>query len=63
MDIIIQILIALRLLATPAQFTDEYRRNHQTEIQTATTIYTTQSYEVNEGGIIVDDGIDPQNKQ
>jgi len=59
MEIIILILIALRSLFSPAQFTEEYKRTHQAEINQANSIYYSNDYIVNEGGIIIDGEINP----
>jgi hypothetical protein len=60
METIILILIALRLIGSPTEFTEEYRRTHPSEIQKATEIYNNQDYEVREGGIVIEDDGNPR---
>ena len=61
METIILILIALRSLLSAADYTEEYRRTHQADIQKATQIYNNGDYRVSEGGIIIEDGVNPDN--
>ncbi len=60
MEIIVLILIALRSLISPDMYTEEYKKTHQAEIDKAIAIYNSDGYIVKEGGVIIDDGINPQ---
>ncbi len=59
MNIIILILIALGCLTSPEEFTDEYINRHPDEINHATTIYENNWYKEVEGGVIIDDEVNP----
>jgi hypothetical protein len=60
METIILILLALRLLGSPTEFTEEYKRTHSAEIQKATEIYNNNDYEVSEGGVVIEDDGNPR---
>ena len=59
MEIIILILIALGKLSSPTQFNDTYINTHQLEISKAAAIYNNNLYTEADGGVIIDDTVNP----
>ena len=59
MNIIILILIAMGSLASPGQYTAEYKSTHQAEIAQAYAIYDNHYYVEADGGVIIDDSVNP----
>ena len=60
METIILILIALGYLSSPQQYTQSYIITHETQIDRATEIYNNHLYEeAQNGGVIVDDDVNP----
>ena len=59
MEIIILILIALGKLSSPTQFNDAYINTHQLEISKAEAIYNNNLYTEADGGVIIDDTVNP----
>jgi hypothetical protein len=59
MELIVAILIALGALTSDKDFTDEYLKSHQSEIEKAKTIIDGGKYTINEkdGGVIIDTGV------
>lgn len=51
--------MALGKLSSPAQFNDAYINTHQLEIHNAEAIYNNNLYTEADGGVIIDDGVNP----
>ena len=59
MEINILILMALGSLTNPDQYNEAYVQSHGAAISKATCIYSNHQYVVEEGGVVIVDGVNP----
>jgi hypothetical protein len=57
MELLVAILMTLGSLTNRADFNDDYKNTHQTEVSRAQTIIDNGQYRIVEGGVTVDIGI------
>ena len=59
METIIFILVALGSLSSPSNYSQDWADKHKCEVTCATSIYDHHQYVEVDGGVVIEDGVDP----